>query len=47
MGFKEQVAAVKVQSVLRSFIVRKRLHFHASLMNKRFKAEKKMLESQS
>ena len=39
MGFKEQVAAVKVQSALRTFLVQKRLSKHANLLERRFNAE--------
>lgn len=39
MGFKEQVAAVKVQSVLRTFLVKKRLFKHANVMLRRYNNE--------
>ena len=39
MGFKEQVAAVRVQSALRTFLVQKRLNKHANILERRFTAE--------
>ena len=45
MGFKEQVAAVKVQSALRTFLVRQRLKRQSERLLKRFKAEQESLVS--
>lgn len=47
MGFKEQVAAVRVQSVLRTFLVQRRMRDHARLILKRYQAEQKKAVNQS